>query len=361
MGKNTNTRNGLIDLQRFVFALMIVFLHMKNYGETILPNGNIAVEFFFILSGYLIASKADKYKGNGLWNDNIRFTLKKILGIFPFLLISVLFGSLLYTVLFSSSGRFLNDFLLASVDFLSVQMFGFRGIVVSGVSWYLSVLFLCSFVLFPVLVKHRDVFVKYLAPVIVLFLYGYIAKIDGSLHVNGQWYGFVYSGMIRGIAAISLGTITYEVRRKIDSMEVGKLGKVGICASPIVIIVLAFVYARSSCEYDTYGFMFIPLMALLVATSFSKNNVLASSLGGRVSSFLGKFSLSIYLCHYYIASLLPALIDINGRMTILIYLGIVFVTATFNYIIGNLIINRKTRYATIIGIVILLVLVLVVV
>ena len=55
-------RNGELDALRFVFMLMIVLLH---FDTGIFPFGNIGVEFFYTLSGLLMARHAEKIAING--------------------------------------------------------------------------------------------------------------------------------------------------------------------------------------------------------------------------------------------------------------------------------------------------------
>ena len=54
-------KNAAIDLLKFLFAMMILLFHGgKNLpGQvSLFPNGRIGVEFFFLVSGYLMAASA---------------------------------------------------------------------------------------------------------------------------------------------------------------------------------------------------------------------------------------------------------------------------------------------------------------
>ena len=79
--KRDRERNGLIDLYRFLLALVVA----KSHGLFILSgpyfgSGRICVEFFFVLSGYLFFSFLQKSKSLPLW-DVIRSFVKS--RIFP--------------------------------------------------------------------------------------------------------------------------------------------------------------------------------------------------------------------------------------------------------------------------------------
>lgn len=360
MAGNVTKRNGLIDLERFVFSIFIVLLHSENYRNSIMPNGYIAVEFFLVLSGYLLAKKAEEYQGTNLWNDNVRLVLHKFLSFFPFLLLSVIWSGLLYSVLLTSSSRFFITMALSFSDIFPVQMLGYFGIFISGVSWYLSVLLVGTFLLFPILVKKRDVFIKYLAPLFVLFAYGYIEKKQGCFQLPDVWYGVIYSGMLRGIAGLSLGAISYEIRKVIDSVKPGKLNKMVISAASVVIIALTVMFSLLGEVYIKLEAVFLPLMLLLIALSFSQHNVLASACSGKICGFLGKLSLSVYLCHYYTANLIPLFVS-NGasNQATIVYLSAVMAFALANYFVGKLLINRKTRWFTAVALTVLVIIIII--
>jgi len=55
-------RNGFIDFMRFIFAILIVLHHSWVFANTmhhdlVLQEGFIGVEFFYILTGVLVAKK----------------------------------------------------------------------------------------------------------------------------------------------------------------------------------------------------------------------------------------------------------------------------------------------------------------
>lgn len=72
-------RVGEIDFWRFVFSLIIVLLHIRAIvGEEncLFNNGAYAVEFFFILSGYLLMGSIERAREN---SDSIQRILSGLL------------------------------------------------------------------------------------------------------------------------------------------------------------------------------------------------------------------------------------------------------------------------------------------
>ena len=77
--KKITSRNSLIELYRFLFALWIVWYH----GYFIIKNqyfddGYIAVEFYFILSGFHFLKTLDKYKDKALAVGLVQMIWSKI-------------------------------------------------------------------------------------------------------------------------------------------------------------------------------------------------------------------------------------------------------------------------------------------
>ena len=90
-------RNGNIDLMRFVFCLIIILYHINNRLDLNPPfglsekyfsfcgEGRIGVEFFFIVSGYLLAVTAKKnYSTNSIAASTKSFMYRKTMSIFPY-------------------------------------------------------------------------------------------------------------------------------------------------------------------------------------------------------------------------------------------------------------------------------------
>ena len=79
-------RNGTIDMMRVVFSIIIVFLHAtQNFlsGIEIFRIGSLGVDFFFIVSGFLMAQSSLKYSGKSIGKETWDFLIRKISGFLP--------------------------------------------------------------------------------------------------------------------------------------------------------------------------------------------------------------------------------------------------------------------------------------
>ena len=99
------SRNGSIDLMKFVFTLVIMLFHTnKLFG-----GGYIAVDFFFVVSGYLMAVSMEKrmtrqsQKPVPLGQDTVSFLLHKAGGIFPYYVVVFVLTFILSNVIKNGS------------------------------------------------------------------------------------------------------------------------------------------------------------------------------------------------------------------------------------------------------------------
>ena len=127
------------DSFRFILVMCVIFGHtflqlFQRNSEDILDIQNLAVDGFFILSGFLLASSYNKSPENTVDPAIlfIRSTWHRIKRLAPEYLFTLLLGNLLYIKRFSPSTFFLNSVFIGQINKVPS--------VVTG-SWYVSVLF----------------------------------------------------------------------------------------------------------------------------------------------------------------------------------------------------------------------------
>ncbi len=84
------SRNILVEFARFLFSVLVVGYHvqmsMNNSVADFFENGALAVEFFFLISGYFLARSIEKISAKGKYNpalESCRFMSNKVKGILP--------------------------------------------------------------------------------------------------------------------------------------------------------------------------------------------------------------------------------------------------------------------------------------
>ena len=222
-------RNGEIEVLRLFFTVAVLLFHSQyvSNGESypLFHGGWLGVEFFFLVSGYLMASYEDTLPSSmeetKIGSDTACFVFHKAKILYPYMAFAV-FIYLLGWRAFTNGAVFppltsgdLKGFISGALNFIFPFSLGFRDYSYLGYSWYLSSMIWGMMLLFPLLRRSRDLFYCVLAPVFVGFGLGYY-----SWHYTMLGYittdNYLFSaGLIRGIAEISMGCLCYKISKKL--------------------------------------------------------------------------------------------------------------------------------------------------
>lgn len=151
-------RNGEIDILRFVFTLCVIFAHFKSQYENVALlgrwNGHISVEFFFVLSGFLMVARAEKNSTEEpIWKKTLDFLHRKISSLAQVYYTTLLFVVILYLSNSQMTVTNLRTYLtrlVPSLLFLSSQ--GLEESTSIPFSWYICSMLLAMFIIYPVLI-----------------------------------------------------------------------------------------------------------------------------------------------------------------------------------------------------------------
>lgn len=313
MSNANPSKNGKIELYRFLFCICVLMFHLQKYfvGEPSLrdgihlaffPHGSVAVEFFFVLSGYLMArsvyrarqkdpTQTDRFTAS----DGLLFLKRKYLSIFPQHLVAFLPALIAY-ILYKNFN--LANAVLAAVksipNLFLIQMSGISLTNPNHVEWYISCMLIASAFLYPFLKKHYDPFSKYAAPLIALGILGYLYYNTKSLTGVNVWMGFTYKSMLRAIAELLLGITGFEVSRHMAETAFTVRQKVLLTGLELVcfLLVMGYILLTMGKEYEIYA---LALMWMLVVLAFSGATYGNSFFQNKFIYTLGKLSLPVYL------------------------------------------------------------------
>lgn len=298
-------RNGYIDIIKFVFALVIMEFHQ---GTGLFPGGRIAVEGFFMISGYLMMRYLERnpYPQDGLGLSTARFIGHKYKSLLPFLLPSVLLGYIVSCITGQSGLKAaLAKLPLLLFEVVPLKDAGFAGYYVLGISWYLSAMFVALAILYPMCKKWGRNFVLTVCPVAAMLIYGYFSSVYGHLAIGSAYIDgiMINVGVLRGFAASALGCVLYEICKSLSGKKVSIQGRLLFALLEVVGFALLFALVRGypKSKYD-YVCIFVIFGLLIIGIS----GISATSLlyRGNWTKKFGTWSTLIVLNHYCFNSFL---------------------------------------------------------
>jgi len=288
---------------RGIAALYVAVHHFHSMDESslspLIRHGYLAVDLFFVLSGFVLAMNYGKAFRNGFsWQSYVAFLTKRIARTYPLYLF---FTTILAVVLVLWGGaRILGgDFLsLLTANTLMIQTWGIAPSIVSP-GWSLSAEW-AAYLLFPALTCFLLYGRKALAVTGAIFCLICLVAVsvsDASIIVGSQPHRHgpldLYSydspaPVLRCIAGFGLGLLSFRLRD--ESVVRYFLGDPGtsyiVCAGVLVML----------CIPQSDIAMVILFPALIICLSFQRG-LLARMLGSKAIFSIGVWSYSIYLLH----------------------------------------------------------------
>lgn len=283
-------RNGKIELLRFLFGAAIVILHSNTFKESgsFFPRASLGVDFFCLVSGYLMAVSISKKNSAGpsadLGKETQNFLKRKIGALMPDFLIAYVIGFCVMQIRWHDSGIFelLKRFARCIWEPLFLTMAGFGDVRTNGVDWYLSAMILSMLVLYPLIQYLQGLRLTKTAK----FL---ISLAEGSI------YGMIFFYMA----------------------------------------------AAKDASSD-----FACLLLIFVGTclAWSQQGLFSGCFNNQLCAFLGKISLPLYLSHIYWGRVVT--ICFPGRTyveTLKIYLLLALITTVFIYSVSEILRRNKEK------------------
>ncbi|GEM_PF-3486939 len=285
-------KNNSIYLWRIFFTYVIAFYHLNNAYRDYSGGWYIAVEFFFIVSGYLLCQKVlsdiDKF-------NPVKYTLKRWLYFIPvyifsaFLMIvynAVTNSELINLKWFISLRRYLKDFVLLSTVFSS-ESANFTG-------WYLCSLLIGTLVVSSLLKYFNKKTLQFVFPVISIVIYLLLVKYGGCFDIityfeyfGGEYANYMY--LLRGIAGMCLGGFAYIV---LKDKTLGEYNRIIETILAVIVLLVSFNHGRKWTDM-----IWVIMLCMLVILAFKDDVSIAEN---RIVRFVNDLTIHIYLNHYVV-------------------------------------------------------------
>ncbi len=305
---SSKQRFAVMDGLRGVAALAVVLFH-SFYGGGIFPNGQLAVDLFFILSGFVIGYSYDeRLTARGATG---RFLLSRFIRLYPMLFMGALGGicfALVHNLTNPADADALKD--IAISGGLSLLALPYLGPAVSdGVfsfnppiwSLFFEILANLVYAIFARWLSVRVLLVVVVVAVVSVMVFG---------PLGGNEKALVYTGVPRVAAGFFGGLLLYKLWRS------GRLPNLGAGIVPLSAAMLLIFALPVAIGGWTYLPTFVALMAIVTLAANSRP---ASTDGW--CEFLGLISYPIYLVHWltlYAFAFVGAKLGLSGGLYVVI-------------------------------------------
>jgi peptidoglycan/LPS O-acetylase OafA/YrhL len=304
-----SSKNGVSEVRaltglRGVAALYVVFFHyfspvrLTNPFMCLLGHGYLAVDLFFVLSGFVMALNYAGLFSQGVRGAAVRiFLSRRVARIYPLYLLTLLIATGLVGIgyLNFTAGSLARTFW---PNLLMVQNWG-NWESIETPAWSISTEWF-AYMLFPFLLTWS--FYRSRARVFTLFILSIsglvsLASFFTSPYDHLKVFDLTqgYPSLIRCVSEFTLGIIAYRIK---DS-RFGAVAK-DMPWLPLTLVLLLVVLLALK-RTDVLVVLLFPLLVLVLD---GKRNFLNHSLGSRVPEFLGLVSYSVYLVHYLLVPVL---------------------------------------------------------
>ena len=164
-------RNGELDFFKLLFCIVVISFHSGYFIQSengYFKGGSIAVDFFFVVSGVMMARNAAKkaYEEN-LGIDTFEFMKKKILRFMPDIYVAWVIAFVVKHWHFVSWKQVVKDLFASIWELLFLTNTGIVGYSPNDASylsndatWYISAMILSMLLLWPLLRKYKENFFR---------------------------------------------------------------------------------------------------------------------------------------------------------------------------------------------------------
>ena len=296
-----NNENYCIDFFRFVFSCLILIYHgwvftgpyVPGYTAGYFKYGYYGVDFYFIVTGYLMMNSIakQKIKSKNIYKETFEFVFRKFKKLFPGLLVTFIFGiTLVYGMDFFDSKNFLSNNLVSEI--MQLNIFGYN-LLINKTWWYISAMLFVLFLLYPLARKNKDGYIYYFAPLIMLVALAIVKYTDIKIDYAHDNVFLFKNGFYKGLIFIILGNFAYQFALKMKNKDLNKLKTVflTILESAIYILLICNTY------FSFMGSIAVALLfVFVIALTFSKLTYSSKIFRHDIWRKLGIFGFYMYLC-----------------------------------------------------------------
>ena len=305
-----------LDLLRGIAASFVVMFHLIGQQSQFVGAGWLSVDFFFVLSGFVLSESIQLASNNGI-ESKLIFVKKRVLRLGPMLLLSLSFAFCVKIVELAHehiSGDIGDSraFTLQTPLFFLMSIFLIQfayplAITVLIPLWSLSVEFYLNLLtVFLGLAKsQRRLSLGIILGICCIYFSG--LRFDDS----SDWtrYHTWLFGLGRALVGFNLGQIAWQISK--SNHRINSLINLTSILFLVCAVALTWVHAKTYILLPSW-FLFI-----LITLTFSRyQNPNAGGIASRIFSFMGQTSFAVYLLHPSVFSLVTPSLKVSGFIRI---------------------------------------------
>lgn len=340
-------KNVLVEGYRFVVALAILWFHFLKIWSAV-NNLQIGVEFFFILSGFLLANHVKKNPHESV-GTLIR---KKVKFLYPYVVVSFVLAAVIVSVTEHKNILILMYQNSHQLLLLTNYFIGLKGVSWFGGTsqfWFVMAQLWATVIVARMLKNKKHVSTEE-EMLIVVALYAIIIRCSGKLNTNvywkiGEYQIFLPLTFIRATAGMLCGCVTYEFFDKLNKFTYTSFAKTsGTVLSMLCMITsVRLSYQPKSAQINTYSWRTLIVVLLyivsiecaflfganLLSTSTEKNTAIFATIRKMLLK-MGRWSFPIYTSHYLVIDLMKKTLDMphfRKRYALMVLLGTAIMSA----------------------------------
>lgn len=341
--KMRSEKNADIEMLRFLLTIAVCCHHFRMYSDALpFGGGYIAVDFFFIISGFFMAEHLFKRSGQDdfllifayIKSRYMRLLPDYIAAFFIAFLVRLVIGK---EILLTNVLGYIKEAFMIEIGCLPIRD------RMNPPDWYVGYLLLASIIVF-MLLKLSQMCGLWWSGLLSVFLYGILASRSEWINIYPQYASVIHIAIIRGIAGLLMGCFLRWIKKRLGERFVRKQRMARIFAFILLgIIFYILLWDNYFLPYIDY-FTIILFSLLLIVLSMVKPIVTSIRLF-KAAILMGEISYIMYLNHYAIASLFTRYGWLKGfdwKILSVCYLAVVIFVATVIFTLKNIVIYKKS-------------------
>lgn len=315
----TNSRLQTLDALRGVAAIVVVLFHVSQAGNNsnFAPNGYLAVDFFFILSGLVISRTFEGRLKGGMSVKT--FAISRIIRLYPVFLLGLLLDGARRIIVVTQGKDYGYGYSQIAQAFLS-ELFFIPSVkaddqllfLINPPAWSLLTEVLLNIIFALTLYRLRSKLLAVTA-LIAFVILAYQASLTGTYSMGAYWYDAAI-GPLRGLFGFSVGIL---IARTCVTSTTNSWRVLAVIATLIFVLFLP----------DTVVINTLVIGIILPGIVIVGSRIEPPPALNRLFSMLGEASYPMYAIHFammYSLNKILIKIGVTGNTTFYVASAIVF-------------------------------------